>query len=63
MVLYCLKAVYGLLGYAAGAAAELLDGTLKLRYCTRPFGERVFSWSLPSYPPFGFGCVLAASGG
>ena len=30
----CLKAVCGVLGYPSGAASELLDGTLKLRYCT-----------------------------
>ena len=34
----CLRAVCGLLGYRAGAAAELLEGSLKLRYCTTPFG-------------------------
>ena len=36
----CLKAVCGVLGYPAGAAAELLDGTLKLRYCTTVFTNR-----------------------
>ena len=30
----CLHAVCGVLGYPKGAAAELLDGTLKLRYST-----------------------------
>ena len=33
----CLKAVCGGLGYPKGAAAELLDGTLKLRFCTAIF--------------------------
>ena len=33
--------------YPAGAAAELLDGTLKLRYCTTSFSSRFPSWSLP----------------
>ena len=36
----CLKAVCGVLGYPAGAAAELLDGSLKLRYCTTSFTKR-----------------------
>ena len=31
---HCLQAVCKVLGYPEGAAAELLDGTLKLRYCT-----------------------------
>ena len=30
----CLSAVCGVLGYPEGSAAELLDGSLKLRYCT-----------------------------
>ena len=37
----CLKAVCGVLGYPAGAAAELLDGTLKLRHCTTVFTKRL----------------------
>ena len=39
----CLKAVCGIFGYPAGAAAaaaELLDGTLKLRYCNTVFTKR-----------------------
>ena len=36
----CLKAVCGVLGYPKGATAELLDGTLKLRYCTTIFTTR-----------------------
>ena len=36
----CLKAVCGLLGYPKGSALELLDGTLKLRYCTTLFTKR-----------------------
>ena len=28
------RALCDLLGYPSGAAAELLDGTLKLHYCT-----------------------------
>ena len=35
-----LKAVCGILGCPAGAAAELLDGTPKLRYCTTSFTNR-----------------------
>ena len=31
----------------AGAAAELLDGTLKLRYCTTVFTHRFAPWVLP----------------
>ena len=42
-----LKAVCGLLGYPAGAAAELLDGSLKLRYCTTLFTRRFLPWALP----------------
>ena len=33
----CLKALCGVLGYPKGSASELLDGTLKLRYCTGIF--------------------------
>ena len=37
-------------GYPAGAAAELLDGTLKLRYCTTVFTNRfAFPWVLPGF--------------
>ena len=43
----CLKAVCGVLGYPQGSAAELLDGTLKLRYCTTLFTMRFPPWSLP----------------
>ena len=43
----CLKALCGLLGYPQGSASELLDGTLKLRYCTLPFTKRFPPWSLP----------------
>ena len=44
----CLKAVWGFRGYPAGAAAELVDGSQKLRCCTTPFSKRfphlVSSW-------------------
>ena len=43
----CLKAVCGLLGYPQGSASELLDGTLKLRYCATLFTKRFPPWSLP----------------
>ena len=43
----CLKAVCGILGYPEGSAAELLDGTLKLRHCTDFFTTRFHPWSLP----------------
>ena len=43
----CLKAVCGVLGYPKGATAELLDGTLKLRFCTTIFTTRFPPWSLP----------------
>ena len=43
----CLKAVCGVLGYPKGSALELLDGTLKLRYCTTLFSKRFPHWSLP----------------
>ena len=36
----CLKAVCGVLGCPSGAAVELLDGTLMLRYCTTSFTKR-----------------------
>ena len=37
----------GVLGYPSGAPAELLDGTLKLRYCTTIFTTCFPPWSLP----------------
>ena len=37
----------GVLGYPKGSAMELLDGTLKLRYCTDLFTKRFPPWSLP----------------
>ena len=43
----CLKALCGVLGYPKGSALELLDGTLKLRYCTDLFTKRFLPWSLP----------------
>ena len=43
-----LKAVCGFWGTPKGAAAELLDGTLKLRYCTTVFTTRFPPGSLPS---------------
>ena len=43
----CLKAVCGVLGYPKGSAAELLDGILKLRYCTAIFTMRFPPGSLP----------------
>ena len=45
----CLKAVCGVLGYPSGAAAELLDGTLKLRYCTTVFTNRFTPWVFPRF--------------
>ena len=41
------QAVCGVLGYPEGSALELLDGTLKLRYCTEVFTMRFPPWSLP----------------
>ena len=46
----CLKAVCGVLGYPKGSALDLLDGTLKLRYCTALFTKR-FSPPPPPLPP------------
>ena len=43
----CLKAVRGVLGYPKVSAFELLDGNLKLWYCTTLFTERFPPWSLP----------------
>ena len=43
----CLKAICGVLGYPKGSALEVLDGTLKLRYCTDLFTMRLPPWSLP----------------
>ena len=37
----------GILGYPMGSAAELLDGTLKLRCCITPFSNRFPTWALP----------------
>ena len=37
----------GSLGYPAGAAAELLDWSFKLRHCTTPFSKRFLPWPLP----------------
>ena len=37
----------------AGAVAELLDGTLKLRHFTRPFGQHSPTWSFPGYQHLG----------
>ena len=42
-----LKAVSEVLGYPKGSASELLDGTLKLRYCTTIFTTRFSPWSSP----------------
>ena len=36
----CLSAVCGVLGYPEGSAAELLDGSLKLWYCTTVFTKQ-----------------------
>ena len=46
----CLSAVCGVLGNPNGSAAELLDGSLKLRYCTTVFTKQ--------FPP----CVLPRLG-
>ena len=43
----CLEAVCGVWVYPKGSAAELLDGTLKLRHCTAVFTMRFHPWSLP----------------
>ena len=43
----CLTAVCDVLVYPKGSASELLDGTLKLRYCTTNFTTRFHPWSLP----------------
>ena len=43
----CLKAVCDVLEYLKGSASELLDGTLKLRYCTTNFTTLFPPWSLP----------------
>ena len=43
----CLKAVCGVLGHPKGSAAELLDGTLKLRYCTTIFTKHFHPWVVP----------------
>ena len=36
----CLSAVCGVVGYPKGSAAELLDGSLKLGYCTTVFTKQ-----------------------
>ena len=45
----CLMAVCGVLGYCKGSAAELLDGSLKLRFCTTVFTKQ--------FSPLGFTSV------
>ena len=42
----CLEADCRLLGFPAGAAGELFDGSLKLWYCTTPFSGRSPPWSI-----------------
>ena len=46
VIIKCLRAVCGAQGYPKGSAAELLDGSLKLRFCTAVFVIKQF--------PFGF---------
>ena len=43
----CLKAVCGVLGYPKGSAAELPDGSLKLRCCTSVKTKLFPPWVLP----------------
>ena len=43
----CLKAACGVVAYPKRSPSELLDGTLKLRYCTTVFTTRFPPWSLP----------------
>ena len=46
----CLQAVCGVLGYPKGAPADLLYGTLQLRYCTAVFFLSGSPWwSLPGH--------------
>ena len=40
----CLSAVCGVVGYPEGTAAELLHGSLKLRYCTAIFYQAIPPW-------------------
>ena len=51
------------LGYGSGSAGALTGGTLKLRYCKRPFARLFPSWKLPN-PDHVVGLVawLSASG-
>ena len=48
----CLKTVCGVLAYPSGAAAELLDGSLKLRYCTTQFSRRLQPGVFPGWVCF-----------
>ena len=41
-----LDALLVLYGYNQGSAGALLDGTLRIRYCKRPFARLFPSWSL-----------------
>ena len=50
------------IGYLADAAAELLGGTLKLRYYTRPFEERFFPLVFSLSSPYGFWFTFGDSG-
>ena len=45
----CLKAACGVLAYPEGSAAELLDGTLKLRCSTTVFTKSFPLWVLPRF--------------
>ena len=45
----CLKAVWRVAGYPSGSGAELLDGTLKLCYCTTVFTNRFPPWIFPRF--------------
>ena len=47
----CLSAVCGVLGYPKGSAAELLDGSLKLRFCTTVFAKQISPLPPLSPPP------------
>ena len=47
VIINALRLYVGFWGIPKGSAAELLDGTLKLRYCTTIFTKQFPPWFLP----------------
>ena len=58
-----LDALLVLFGYGSGSAGSQSRGTLKLRYCKRPFARLFPSWKLPSPDPFALADGAGGPGG